>query len=240
MSDETDITTQPDGERALVAEYVLGLLDSGQHEAVRAQIEADPRLQREERLWQWHFSALDDQFGDVPAPERLQRLTEERLFGRAEARGGLAGLWHNLALWRGLAAGALAVAVLAVGLATMMPQPSSTQLATELVAALQAEGSDVQFVALYDSESGNVRLVGLSGVAGPQQDFELWAIQGENPPISMGVIEAMTRNEVRVGPDVAPEWGPGSVLAITLEPEGGSPTGDPTGPVVAQGAATPI
>jgi anti-sigma-K factor RskA len=35
-------------------------------------------------------------------------------------------------------------------------------------------------------------------------------------------------------------FGPGTTLAISLEPQGGSPTGLPTGPVVAAGKAAQI
>jgi anti-sigma-K factor RskA len=108
-----------------------------------------------------------------------------------------------------------------------------------LVAALQSVDSGVSFVALYDADAGTVRLVGLSGAPVPERDFELWAIEGEGAPISMGVV-GLERHSVPLSEQVAQGFGEGTVLAVTLEPEGGSPTGGPTGPVVAQGAATAI
>jgi anti-sigma-K factor RskA len=141
-------------------------------------------------------------------------------------------------LWRGLTAGALAVAVAAIGFSLVRPAPDVASLTTQLVAALDAEDSDVRFVALYDG-SGAVRLTALSGEAVPNRDYELWAIQGGDP-ISMGVVSVADRNTVMIGPEVMEGWGEGSVLAITLEPEGGAPGGVPTGPVVAQGAVTQI
>jgi anti-sigma-K factor RskA len=107
------------------------------------------------------------------------------------------------------------------------------------VAALEEEGSDVRFVALYDGE-GNVRLTALSGSDVPDSDYELWAIQGDNAPISMGVIPVTERSAVPISPEVMAGWGEGSVLAITLEAEGGSPDGQPHGPIVAKGAVSPI
>ncbi|MDB5473902.1 MAG: anti-sigma factor, partial [Devosia sp.] len=82
----------------------------------------------------------------------------------------------------------------------------------------------------------------LSGSAVPDKDFELWAIQpsNNNTPISMGVIAATQRSAVTISAEVMAGWGEGSVLAITLEPEGGAPNGIPTGPVIAKGAVTPI
>ena len=76
----------------------------------------------------------------------------------------------------------------------------------------------------------------------PIGEPDCWApaIEGANAPKSMGVIPINQRVDVPVKSDVLAGFGPGVTLAITLEPKGGSPTGGPTGPVVAAGKATPI
>lgn len=220
-----------------VAEYVLGLLDAETHIRVGRAIEADPRLRAERDFWQARFAGLDHEFADVPAPAHALSAVQARLFGKAPTA---ATRWFDsLFLWRGLAAGAVAVAVAVVGFGLMRPASDSTALTQQLVAALQSEGSDVQFIAVYDGE-GNVRLAGLSGAAQPGSDFELWAIQGGNNPISMGVIPAGAKTSVPLSPAVSAGWGEGSVLAITLEQAGGSPDGNPHGPIVAQGVVTNI
>lgn len=220
---------------ASIAEYVLGLLDAGAHDAMRRRIEADPALQREHDFWVRHFAYLDAQFAPVPPPAHILPAIEKRLFGETKRTS----WWDSLALWRSVAAGAVAVAAVAIGLAALEPRPDSAALATQLVAALRAEGSDVQFIALYDG-TGAVRLTALSGEAVPGRDYELWAIQGGHAPISMGLVPINARATVELSDAVRSGWGEGSVLAITLEPEGGAPGGIPTGPVVAQGAVTKI
>ena len=228
-----------DGDRVLVAEYVLGLLSAAEYATVARRIGSEPVLASELRLWQSRLSSLDGEFAEVPAPAAVLGRLESRLFGSTSV-GGLAGWWNSLALWRGLAGAALAVAIVAVGINIATPRLSPQYMATQLVAALKAEGSDVSFVALYNPATGSVRLTSLSGAAVPDKDFELWAIEGENAPVSMGVIPINARSDVKLPDNVAPEFGEGTVLAITLEPKGGSPTGGPTGPVVAAGAATAI
>ncbi|WP_171015656.1 anti-sigma factor [Devosia sp. FKR38] len=239
MSTGEDSDRDVEGRSALVAEFVLGLLPAGQHERVARLIEADAGLRAERDLWLSRFSALDDQFDEVAPPRHLLGAIEARAFGTAPAPSGLARFWDNLNLWRGVAAGALAVAVAAVGFNLMQPAPNVSSLTTQLVAALEEEGSNVKFVALYDG-AGNVRLTALSGEAVPDKDFELWAIQGGNNPVSMGVIPVAERSSVAVTPDVLAGLGEGSVLAITLEQSGGSPDGTPHGPIVAKGAVTRI
>jgi anti-sigma-K factor RskA len=234
MSERDDIEEAGDG-RALIAEYVLGLLDAEAHERLRRRIAESPKLQAEEAFWQSRFSYLDAEFAPVEPPRHALSQIEKRLFPET-AR---ASFWDSLALWRGIAAGAVAVAAVAIGFSLLQPAPTSGVLATQLVAALQAEGSDVQFVAFYDG-TGGVRLTALSGSAIPDRDYELWAIQAGQAPISMGLVPVDGRTTLALSDQVRAGWGEGSVLAITLEPKGGAPGGVATGPIVAQGVVTKI
>lgn len=234
MSEEQDSTGGSE-RSALVAEYVLGLLGPAEHARVEALIASNPALQAERDFWAARFAALDDEFAEVAAPAHVLDRVETRLFGHPRK----ASLWDSLALWRGITAGALAVAVAAIGFNLMQPAPSVTTLTTQLVAALEAEGSDVRFLALYDG-AGAVRLTALSGEVPTDRDLELWAIQDQQDPISMGVIPVNERSVVELSDEVQAGWGEGSVLAITLEPKGGSPEGKATGPVVALGEVRQI
>lgn len=237
MSTSEDIGGDTGGRNTLVAEYVLGLLSPAQHERIGKLIEDDQNLRAERDFWVARFGALNENYDEVAVPSHLLQAIERRAFGERSV--GKAGFWESLMVWRSIAAGAFAVAVVAVGFNLAQPRTDVAGLTTQLVAALEEEGSNVKFVALYDG-SGNVRLTALSGEAVPQKDFELWAIQGGNNPISMGVIPVDHRSEVTISPDVMAGWGKGSVLAITLEPKGGAPAGIPTGPIVAKGAVTEI
>lgn len=239
MSTSDEFDEQSDGPRALVAEHVLGLLSPAEHERVGRLIESDQGLRAERDFWVSRFAALNTEYEETPVPAHIFAAIEARAFGDVVRAGPVSRFWDSLALWRGIAAGALAVAVAAIGFNLMQPAPDVSTLTTQLVAALEEEGSDVKFVALYDG-SGNVRLTALSGAAVPDRDYELWAIQGGNAPISMGVIPVSQGIAVDIAPEVMAGWGEGSVLAITLEEAGGSPDGAPHGPVVAKGAVTRI
>jgi anti-sigma-K factor RskA len=150
------------------------------------------------------------------------------------------GWWNSLALWRSVAAGALAVAAVAVAVNLTAPKVDPKAFATELVAALAAEGSNVSFVALYNSASGELRVTPLSGDQPTDKDYELWAIEDGQAAKSMGVIAANSRNDVRISQDILIDFGAGTTLAVTLEAKGGSPTGVAQGPIVALGKATQI
>jgi anti-sigma-K factor RskA len=74
------------------------------------------------------------------------------------------------------------------------------------------------------------------GATAPPSDraFELWAIApGSTRPRSLGVIPAS--GEMKISPLPA-DLRDGATLAISVEPMGGSPTQQPTGPVVFTGS----
>ena len=238
MSMSSEQSDGPDGDRILVAEFALGLLGAAEHEQVGRRIVTEPPLRRDLALWRVRLASLDGQFIETPAPSGVLEKVERRLFGTIAPAGGLSGFWNNLNLWRGLAAAGLAVAIIAVGYTQLVPRAPLT--GKELVAALEQEGSGVKLVAFYDEATGTVRLAALGGAAVPNKDFELWAIKGSNAPVSMGVIQVDARNSVEVSQQVKVGFDAGTILAVTLEPKGGSPTGAPTGPIVAKGAATAI
>jgi anti-sigma-K factor RskA len=224
-------------DRVLVAEYALGLLEGGERALVAHRIASEPALAREMVLWRERLSTLDNEFTETAAPANAFTRIERRLFGETVRTG----WWNSLAVWRGFAGAAAAIAVIAVGFNVLTPRPDATALATQLVAALQAnEGSGVEFVALYDQQSGEVRITSLSGQALADKDYELWYIKGDAPAVSMGVLPINEKREIPL--DAAAKAGieAGTTLAVTLEQKGGSPTGVAQGPIVAVGKILPI
>jgi len=53
---------------------------------------------------------------------------------------------------------------------------------------------------------------------------------------SLGLVSIDKAHTVEVPADLRAALAAGSVLAITLEPPGGSPHGAPTGPIIAKGS----
>ena len=241
MSTSDDIGGDFEGRNALVAEYVLGLLSASEHERIGRLIETDQNLRAERDFWTSRFAALNAEYQETPVPAHLYPQIEARAFGDGVKASRPTSWWESLLVWRGIAAGALAVAIAAVGFNLAQPRFDANTMAVQLVAALQAhEGSGIEFVALYDQGSGQVRITSLKGEAVPQKDYELWYINGDQPAVSMGVIPVNQRLEIPLDATAKASIGPGTVLAVTLEQTGGSPTGVAQGPIVAVGSATAI
>ena len=66
---------------------------------------------------------------------------------------------------------------------------------------------------------------------------ELWLIPAGGKPHPLGLLRA-DHTVIIIPHDLVPHTTRNAVLAVSLEPQGGSPTGQPTGPVIATGKLT--
>lgn len=106
----------------------------------------------------------------------------------------------------------------------------------QLVAELAPQRGGAKFDVTYDTGTKqlNIRHVGGKKPAG--KVFELWMIKGDNPPVSLGVVDGGGNSSAPVAAALQSAFAEGVTLAVSVEPVGGSTTGAPTGPVVAMGA----
>ena len=74
--------------------------------------------------------------------------------------------------------------------------------------------------------------VGTAPTAQPTNDYELWILRGDGVPVSMGVLPQIGQTSLDLGADAVAALTTGSTLAVSLEPQGGSPQATPSGPVL--------
>ena len=232
MSMSDIIEDEPD---MLAAEFVLRLLPPDEEAACAARLARDPVFAEEVARWRGAFSALDVEFAEMTPPRRLLAQVEQQLFGAAPSL--LARLWASVGFWRGVAAAAVAGAVALAVLTRPVEQAEPPQL----VATVAAPAGTVQLVALLDRAAGEIRFTRLAGVAAPGRSLELWLLpEGETAPISLGLIPAGDRFAVAVPAGYAERVAPGTAILVSDEVEGGSPSGQPQGAVLAQGAISEL
>ena len=230
MSDtERDPDFTEGGDDLLAAEFVLGGLPAADQAELARRVERDAGFARLVADWEERLSPMAEGFRPADLPLAVKRALDLRLFGQPPAR---RGIWSSLALWRGLTGAATAAFLLAVTLPGLRPAPATDRLA----ASLTAEGSSVTYLVLYDSATGSVSLAHMSGDPVEGRDFQLWIARGAEAPVSLGVIPAGVSTRVPVTSDqIRALMTTAAHMAISLEPPGGSPTGQPTGPVLAVG-----
>lgn len=239
MTGQTDQTGPDDPDDLLAAEYALGLLPAAEARAFEARLGHDPALRDRLDGWQGRLADLAETVPPEVPPAILRSQIERRLFGRPVP------LWRRMGLGLGpalLAATVVVVVVLAgiqLGWRAMSPRVApfaATLAATEAVAP--APLGPVASIAL-DPAAGELTVRGLSLPPAPGHAHELWLIAEGAAPVSLGVVPPGPPVTLVLPEALRAAVGPGTVLAISDEPAGGSPTGQPTGPVLAAGPITP-
>lgn len=221
------------GDDLLAAEFVLGGLPAALQADLARRVERDAGFARLVAEWEERLAPMAEGFVPADLPPAVKRALDLRLFGQTSPR---RGIWSSLTLWRGLAGAATAAFLLALTVPGLRPAPPPELPGERLAASLAAEGSSVTYLVLYDSATGSVSLAHMTGDPVEGRDFQLWIARGAEAPVSLGVIPAGVSTRVPVTSDqIRDLMTTAAHMAISLEPPGGSPTGQPTGPVLAVG-----
>lgn len=229
----TDPTAISPDDSALAAEYALGLLSVDEVRAFEARAAAEPALAAEVTAWQMQFAGLAEAEVDpVAPPAALQARIEAELFPDAARPT----LWNRIGLWRGLGLGGLATSAALAAVLVLMPPAMPP---APLVADLAPLTGEAQFVAVFDPSDNTLRLRQSAGTPRAGRVQEVWLIAGEAAPVSLGLFDAEGRFAAIV-PENLSTLLDGAVLAVSDEPLGGSPTGAPTGDVLAAGPIVEI
>lgn len=229
----------------VAGEYVLGLLTASEAEAVRQRWSDDPSFVNAVRYWEDRFAGIALSARPI-APRALVKARIDRtLFDdpkSAKARP-MTRLWRSLAFWR-LAAGAFTIlTAFLTGALLLAPPLTRTAPAEETDQYIVALTSDtggapviIQIEVAGDaSTSGDIAVLPFEVTDLNDRSPELWVIPQGGAPISLGLLatDATTRLQIAAA-DLAAITA-NSSLAISLEPPGGSPTGQPTGPIIGIG-----
>jgi len=221
MSDEP-----PDND-LLAAEYVLGALPPDQARALEALALHDPAVAGSIATWEDRLAPLADLLAPVDPPALLWRrlalaigIEDDRTRTTAPARSAA------LNLWRATAAAGFAIAA-SLGFLLWRPAPPDTGL----VAALSPAGAPAPAFLIKVAPGGKAVIFAQNGATPPAgRAFELWELKpGAAAPVSLGILPT---NGQRLITMAAPA---GTQLLVSQETPGGSPTGQPTGPVVFSG-----
>lgn len=230
MSDEP--TRDSDDHTPVAGEYVLGVLGAAERRAFEARMARDPRLRAEVEYWERRLGVLASEVKPIDPPPRVWANIEAAIAPGA----GRGGLWQNLSFWRWATVGAAAVAaacLVALVYGARAPAPN-----LPLIAKLDASGGQASFVATVDRRGAGLTIVPAAAPAVSERALELWLIAPGEKPQSLGLIEASRPVHIKVPARLIQGIAPQATLAVSVEPPGGSPTGQPTGPVIASGKLT--
>jgi anti-sigma-K factor RskA len=232
MADDLDL---------IAAEYALGLLDTDEKRDFVRRLQREPLAVAAVADWQERLAPLTSTLAPIEPPLGLLERIQQEIDGPSSLpvpanQNDRAPAWR----WTAIAAALVAVVMAGVAFTPRIVQPPTTvqtpppaiqPVAFNQIAALSPQGGTPGLFVSFDKATGKMRVVPVNLTPNPGKSFELWMIRGKNAPESMGLI-----NIAHVGTPGVKTTPTGDVtMAVSVEPTGGSPTGQPTGPVVYSG-----
>ena len=251
-----------DGEDLTAAEYALGVLDSAERAEAEARANRDADFATDVLAWTVRLSPLIEEVAPVePSPAVWPRI--ETAVDRPKIRTGPVAALAELPptpandagprgglIWRVWAVGASIAAAAAIAFIVVRPQlpggssaPGPALFANvggssrTLVANLAlTESKAAAFTVAYDPAQSTIYAGPDSGFSIPVgRSAELWLIPADGKPRPMGLVDPSKPATMPMPPEFKALAKSDVTLALSIEPEGGSKTGLPTGPVVAAG-----
>lgn len=220
---------------ALAGEYVLGTLDAAERRSVSERREREPELEAAIRAWEERLAPLADTVPGLSPPANL--------YNKIRARVGLSQhvvslrareneLTRRARRWRAAAVGMTALAASLAGVIGWR-EVSFNAMPTQYVAVLQPGPERPGFLLTVDTKTHNCVISAISAPKQPEKSYEIWMVHESLPkPKSLGVMAEGDMNVMPMDDGPATDLFMNATFAVSLEPEGGSPTGEPTGPVL--------
>jgi anti-sigma-K factor RskA len=227
MSAETDIQA---------AEYVLGTLSAEERAAFEAVLATSEAARQAVVAWEHRLAPLGEEVTNVTPPALVWDGIENALpeFSRRGGRNpepSIALLLRSRNRWRNAAyvVGAIAAALAFFSIDRVLVNNQET--GASYVAVVNRGGNEPALIIRVDLATYTVFVRPVATEVPQGHSLELWYIGQGKAPESMGLVDR-TPEKIPLPAGASVEK---ANFAVTVEPEGGSPTGGPTGPVVYAG-----
>jgi anti-sigma-K factor RskA len=221
--------SDPNLRELLAAEHALGMHTARVRSRFARLAREDARLRNTIEEWEARFHPLVAALPEVQPPARVWKAIQKRIARPVE------GVSRALSFWRSLALLSTAAAMALVVYIGVAPRPDA---APYMVSVMSTPEAQPMMVATWqDEDQGELKIQILAKhVMTADTSWELWCLPGKNqPPVSLGLITTDTVQTVKLSEKEMRELAKAEALAMSVEPKGGSPTGLPTGPVLASG-----
>lgn len=235
-------TPLSDDDELLAAEMAFGLIDGEDLRAARARLDSDADFVAAHARWQAHACGMLSGSGEAPRPSVWSaieaRLPANDVAPRTPEHGaqGKTSLrwWQAATLMASSAAVVLAVVALRKPESVIVQVPVAQQAAASAPMVAVLTGAKGVVTVSFDPASGRMTSAA-TGLEVKGHSPELWVIPADGKPRSMGVFDPSAPGWAKVPTRASAAMAAGATLAVSVEPLGGSPTGQPTGPVILTG-----
>jgi anti-sigma-K factor RskA len=214
---------------ALAAEYALGTLRGPARMYLERRLLHDRALASEVARWQETFCRLDASLAPVVPPERVWKKIQLRLPAEKNVVPIPPRSTASLSRFRWHYAGW----AIAAGLALLLVVPRWLPSPIPLTPVAVLSGSQgQQWVVNLDKGNNRLNITPMNAQSlADNRSLQLWSIAPGGKPRSLGLVLPADVTQLTLS-EALPT---GATLAISIEPRGGSPTGQPTGAVLFSG-----
>jgi anti-sigma-K factor RskA len=231
----------PELRSRLASEYVLGTLRGGARRRFEDLLRADQALRASVAEWEQHLTPLAESLPAIAPPARVWAKIEQRIGSRAvpsaeEKTSGVEKLARKLAFWQrvSFAAGALASVMLLTLFAAILLRPAgNSDPMPMMTAVLEEEGEARMMVKQMKPGYITVHMI-KPWKPMPNVSKEMWVVSKDGTAKSLGLIDDFKDTKISMA-NLDRYLEQGAVIALSKEPLGGSPTGQPTGMVFCKG-----
>ena len=214
----------PGRRRALAADYAIGLMPPTARRRFERLLQGDALLRAELAHWLEHLNLLTEPLIEQPVPDRVWQAIVARIEPQTLH------VPTKRPFWNWLRLSALACSLLIALSVGLLYNRDNVQYKATLLSGTAQPALCIEAHADYL----NVRPLELAAVD-TGRSLQLWAIPVEGKPVSLGLIPRDGDGRIVLSQSQQQLIKVPVVLAVSLEPQGGSPTGQPTGPVLYQG-----
>ncbi len=218
----------------LAGEYVLGTLDAGERTTVAARRLREPDLDAAIQDWERRLAPLDAATAPQPPPPDLFAKIELRIAaGGAESVTELAAVRRQLRRWRSVGIGASAVAsalLVTIGVRELAWKP----VPQTYVAVFAKDDVLPAFYMTFDLGRRELTIRPIDAQRQPGKTYQLWIASDKLGPApqSLGLMDETLAPTTKVLSQYDQGLLQRATFGVSLEPAGGSPTGQPTSPAL--------
>ncbi|MCG8381920.1 MAG: anti-sigma factor [Gammaproteobacteria bacterium] len=211
----------------LAARYVLGIMHGKARQRFERWLMESFELRQETWFWERELNNLPLLSEDSPPPQRVWKNIEHQLNGHSTKEK----TWKRTSLF----GGALAAITISTLIALLVLPQQDIRISHEMIAVIQNQTAQPLWTIKLDEQGGYLVLRPENIEKPTDKDYELWLLKSGTQPVSAGVLPVSQGEiQVRLSPSQLQQLMAGQQIAVSLEPPGGSPTGQVTGPVLYQ------
>ena len=212
-----------DADMALAAEYVLRLLPEQDVPSFETRLTEEPGLRAVVRDWTNRLGAVADEFADVAPHDDVKKTVLAHVFPELYRE-------DRLSILRFLGGFGLGIGVWMLALALyVIVAPPNFQPGPDVLYTAELAGEGTQ-IDLAVEQAGTILITRLRGAPAFGKVYELWLIETDQAPRSLGLLPGSVGRRIPFDPARADRLTRAS-FAVSEELPVGAAGGAPTGPL---------